>query len=142
MASVPKKRHHHRHKSQKNGRGVVMPYLKLAGLKLAGALLLATICAADAQGPAARGTTVAPHPLTTYAPVTDEVLRNPNPNDWIMLRGNYEGYGFSTLKQIDKTNVKGLQLVWARTMAPGVNEGAPLIHDGVMFLHNPDDVVQ
>ena len=27
-------------------------------------------------------------------------------------------------------------------MEAGVNEGAPLIHDGVMFLPNPDDVVQ
>jgi alcohol dehydrogenase (cytochrome c) len=114
--------------------------------KLAFGLLLVSACVADAQAPspatAARGVTLAPHPLTSYAPVTDEVLRNPNPNDWIMVRGNYEGYGFSSLKQIEKSNVKNLQLVWARTMETGVNEGAPLVHDGVMFLPNPDDVVQ
>src|ERR1044072_731140 len=57
-----------------------------------------------------------PHPLENYTPVTDTILRNPDPNDWIMMRGNYEGYGHSKLKQIDKTNVKNLQLVWSRIM--------------------------
>ena len=114
----------------------------MARIKLALGLLLALAPAAAAQAPALKGTTIAPHPLTAYAPVTDQMLRQPNPADWLMMRGNYEGYGFSTLKQIDKTNVKGLQLVWARTMAPGVNEATPIIHDGVMFLGNPDDVIQ
>src|SRR6478672_10263638 len=110
-------------------------------VKLGLGLLLALAPAAAAQAPAPlKGTTISPHPLTAYAPVTDQMLRQPNPADWLMMRGNYEGYGFSALKQIDKSNVKGLQLVWARTMAPGVNEGAPLVHDGVMFLPNPDDV--
>jgi alcohol dehydrogenase (cytochrome c) len=114
-------------------------------LKLALGLLLALAPAAGAQVPAApnlKGNTISPHPLASYAPVTDQMLRRPAPADWLMMRGNYEGYGFSTLKQIDKTNVKGLQLVWARTMEPGVNEATPIVHDGVMFLGNPDDVVQ
>ncbi len=111
--------------------------------KLVAAFLLALAPAAAAQAPAPlKGNTIAPHPLTAYAPVTDQMLRQPNPADWLMMRGNYEGYGFSTLKQIDKGNVKGLQLVWARTMAPGVNEATPIVHDGVMFLGNPDDVIQ
>ena len=42
-----------------------------------------------------------PHPLENYVPVTDAALHNPDPNDWIMMRGNYEGYGHSKLKQID-----------------------------------------
>ena len=94
----------------------------MARVKLALGLLLALAPAAGAQAPALpskslNGTTISPHPLAAYAPVTDQMLRQPNPADWLMMRGNYEGYGFSTLKQIDKTNVKGLQLVWARTMA-------------------------
>jgi alcohol dehydrogenase (cytochrome c) len=113
----------------------------MAQLKLALGLLLALAPAAAAQAPL-KGTTLSPHPLTAYAPVTDQMLRQPAPADWLMMRGNYEGYGFSSLKQIDKTNVKGLQLVWARTMEPGVNEATPIIHDGVMFLGNPDDVIQ
>jgi alcohol dehydrogenase (cytochrome c) len=112
--------------------------------RLALGLLLITACAADAQAPSpsSRGTTLAPHPLTTYVPVTDEVLRHPSPDDWIMMRGNYEGWGYSSLDQINKTNVKGLQLVWARAMEPGVNEATPIVRDGVMFLGNPNDVIQ
>ena len=99
--------------------------------------------AALAQAPAPlNGTTIAPHPLQSYAPVTDAVLTRPDPGDWIMMRGNYQGWGYSTLDQINKTNVKGLQLVWARTMEPGINEATPIIHDGVMFLGNPNDVIQ
>lgn len=111
--------------------------------KLALGLLLASACVADAQAPESmKGTTVAPHPLTTYVPVTDQMLRHPDPNDWVMMRGNYEGWGYSSLDQINKTNVKGLQLVWARAMEPGINEATPIIHNGVMFLGNPNDVIQ
>ncbi len=113
--------------------------------RLALALLLATACTgiAVAQAPAPlNGITIAPHPLQNYAPVTDAVLRNPDPSDWIMMRGNYQGWGYSTLNQINKANVKGLQLVWARTMEPGINEATPIVYKGVMFLGNPNDVIQ
>ena len=64
------------------------------------------------------------------------------PDDWMMLRGNYQGWGYSTLDQINRANVKGLQLVWARAMEPGINEATPVVHNGVMFLGNPNDVIQ
>jgi alcohol dehydrogenase (cytochrome c) len=111
--------------------------------RLALALLLVSACAATAQAPEAlKGNTIAPHPLKDYVPVTDAVLRHPDPSDWLMMRGNYEGWGFSTLNQITKANVKGLQLVWARTMESGINEATPLVYKGVMFLGNPNDVIQ
>jgi alcohol dehydrogenase (cytochrome c) len=91
---------------------------------------------------AAGGTTTTAHAITNFTPVTDAMLRNPNPNDWSMVRGNYQGYGFSTLKQIDKASVKGLQLVWSRTMEPGINEATPIVINGVMYLGNPGDVIQ
>src|SRR6185369_13051990 len=109
------------------------------------AFMVMTACAsvAVAQAPAPlNGTTIAPHPLASYVPVTDSVLRNPDPSDWIMMRGNYQGWGYSTLDQISKANVKGLQLAWARTMEPGINEATPIIYKGVMFLGNPNDVIQ
>ncbi|MDB5734313.1 MAG: ATP-binding protein [Alphaproteobacteria bacterium] len=105
------------------------------------AALMALGSAAFGQA-ALKGATIAPHPLAEYTPVTDAVLRAPDPSDWIMMRGNYQGWGFSTLDQINKTNVKGLQLAWARTMEPGINEAAPIVYKGVMFLGNPGDVVQ
>ena len=85
--------------------------------------------------PAARG-------VANFIPVTDQMLRNPSPNDWLMLRGNYQGWGYSQLEQINKGNVKNLQLVWARVMEPGINESTPIVHNGVMYLGNSNDVVQ
>jgi alcohol dehydrogenase (cytochrome c) len=105
--------------------------------------LLALAPAALAQGPEPiKGVTIAPHPLQSYTPLTDTALRHPDASDWIMMRGNYQGWGFSTLDQINKANVKGLQLVWARTMESGINEGTPIVYKGVMFLGNPNDVIQ
>jgi alcohol dehydrogenase (cytochrome c) len=117
-------------------------------LVLAFATCLLGAAASAQTGPAApatgavNGSTLAPHPLTDYAPVTDALLRKPDPADWIMMRGNYRGWGFSELKAINTSNVKHLQLVWARGMEPGVNEATPIVHDGVMFLGNPGDVIQ
>ena len=117
------------------------------GLILAGAIAALVSGAALAQNQAsepkpAGGTTLAPHPLPEYQPVTDAMLRNPAAEDWLMMRGNYQGWGFSSLEQINKTNVKGLQLVWSRLMESGVNEATPIVYKGVMFLGNPGDVIQ
>ncbi len=90
----------------------------------------------------AGGTTRTPHAITNFAPVTDAMLKNPSPDDWSQVRGNYQGFGFSTLNQIDKTNVKGLQLVWSRAMEPGINESTPIVINGVMYLGNSGDVIQ
>src|SRR5690348_13469802 len=39
----------------------------------------------------------APNRLARSAPVTDELLRTPSPNDWLTWRGTREGLGFSPL---------------------------------------------
>jgi alcohol dehydrogenase (cytochrome c) len=85
---------------------------------------------------------VTPQTVKNFVPVTDQTLRSPKPEDWLMLRGNYQGWGYSPLDQINKTNVKNLQLVWARVMEPGINEAAPIVYNGVMYLGNPADVIQ
>jgi alcohol dehydrogenase (cytochrome c) len=91
----------------------------------------------------APNSTVISKEVTNFTPVTDQYLRNPSPNDWIMMRGNYEMWGYSKLDQINRKNVGQLTLVWARVMGQvGANEGAPLVHDGTMFLPNPWGQVQ
>ncbi len=97
---------------------------------------------APLSGQETGGATTTSRAVDGFAPVTDAMLRAPDPSDWLMLRGNYQGYGFSKLNQINKTNVMKLQLVWARMMEPGINESAPLIYKGVMYLPNPNDVIQ
>ena len=69
-------------------------------------------------------------------------MRAPKPEDWLIHRGNYQAWGYSPLDQINKTNVKTLQLVWSRAMEPGINQATPLVYNGVMYLGNPGDVIQ
>ena len=82
------------------------------------------------------------HVIKNYAPVSDALLADPPDGDWLSWRRTLDGQGFSPLKQIDKTNVAQLRLAWALTMREGSNQGTPLIHDGVMFLTHPGNVVQ
>jgi PQQ-dependent dehydrogenase (methanol/ethanol family) len=76
------------------------------------------------------------------SPVTDAMLRAPAPGDWLMWRRTYDSWGYSPLNQITRANVKRLRLVWTRGMNAGSQEGMPAVHDGVMFLPNPTDVIQ
>lgn len=74
-----------------------------------------------------------PH-LATAAPDLDRALKNPN--NWAHARGQYNNQGYSQLSQINTRNVKDLKLAW--TFSTGVNrghEGAPLVIDGVMYVH-------
>ena len=79
-----------------------------------------------------------------YSPVTEAMLRNPPPDDWLMLRGNYQAWSYSPLDQITRNNVGELRLqwAWAMTEGGGRNEPAPLVHDGILYLVNMGNVVQ
>lgn len=83
-----------------------------------------------------------PHPLDDFVPVTDAMLRDPDPADWLMIRGNSYGQSYSRLDQIDRGNVGELQLKWVWNMRDGSSEPAPLAYDGVVYLINPGNVVQ
>ena len=67
-----------------------------------------------------------------YAPVTDERLKNPEPQNWLSWRGNYASWGYSPLDQINADNVKGLVPVWS--YSTGLIEGhqaPPLVNNGI-----------
>lgn len=91
--------------------------------------------------PTPRGLTV-PGEVKHYTPVTDAMLLHPDPKDWIMIRHDYHASDYSTLNQINTQNVKELQLQWVWAMNAGTNQVAPLVHDGVMFINNPGNIVQ
>ena len=108
-----------------------------------------TVLAQNPPAPPPQNNLVAPPTLTpaartvtNFVPVTDETMRAPKSEDWLLHRGNYQGWGYSRLDQINKTNVKNLQLVWARVMEPGINEASPIVYNGVMYLGNSSDVIQ
>ena len=75
-------------------------------------------------------------------PVTDQMLQHPDPADWLNWRRTLDGWGYSPLDQIDRENVDQLQLVWGWQLGPGLSQAAPLVHDGVMFIPSPRNVVQ
>jgi len=78
----------------------------------------------------------------SFDAVTDAMLANPDPADWLMWRRTLDNWGYSPLDQVDRRNVGELQLVWSRRLTDGVQEGTPLVHDGVMYFPNPNDVTQ
>ena len=111
---------------------------------LSAAFLYALAATADAQAPVAQvnSDTRTLKAVANFVAVTDAMLRTPKAQDWLLYRGNYQGWGYSPLDQITKANVGNLQLVWSRIMEPGSNEITPIVHDGVMYLGNPGDVIQ
>ena len=80
-----------------------------------------------------------PHELT---PVTDALLANPPPGDWLSWRRTRDSHGYSPLDQVTRENVDELRLAWVLSIREGNHQTTPLVHDGVMFLANPGNVVQ
>src|SRR5207244_150525 len=81
-------------------------------------------------------------PTRNITPVTDAMLRNPPPGDWLMWRRTYDAWGYSPLDQINKDNVKNLKVAWSWSLTPGPTETTPIVHDGVLFIYNYADKVQ
>ena len=106
------------------GREHLRRHLAIAGLCL-------LLCA-----PAARAQ------VERLTPVTDAMLDAPPAADWLHWRHSPTGWGYSPLDQITRENVSELRLVWSWAMEPGSQETTPLVHDGVMFLANPGNVIQ
>ena len=81
-------------------------------------------------------------PADDFVPVTDAMLQDPAPDDWLMWRRTLDGWGYSPLDQIDRENVGELRLVWTRGLAAGSQQGTPLAYGGVLYMPNPRDVIQ
>jgi alcohol dehydrogenase (cytochrome c) len=83
-----------------------------------------------------------PNPLDRYTPVTDAMLASPPPSEWLGWRRTWDANGFSPLNQITKANVSNLRVAWSWSLPAGSNEGVPLVHDGVFFVHGMGDRLQ
>ena len=91
-----------------------------------------------------RGITVAGQ-VKNYVPVTDQMLRNPDPGDWLMIRRDYKATYYSPLNQITAQNVQNLQLAWSWSMQDGASNGnqpAPIVHNGILYVNNANMVLQ
>lgn len=99
--------------------------------------MLLTLVLAAGFAPAAVAQSIA-----TMRDVTDARLQNPEPENWLMFRGGYAGWGYSALDQITPANVGRLKPVW--TLSTGVTEGhqsPPIVNDGIMYVTTPLNLV-
>ena len=112
------------------------PEARRSPLRAALAAALAAAClapsAAAGQGP----------PADAFVPVTDAMLQDPAPGDWLTWRRTLDGWGYSPLDQIDRGNVGDLRMVWSRALAPGRQEGTPLAYGGVLYMPQASDVIE
>jgi len=126
-----------------------VPIGSIAGAVAAPIAPQATAQAPLGEGPAQARPSGAPAGVTVagevknYVPVTDDMLLHPSPNDWLMVRGNYQAWNHSALTQITRDNVKDLRLAWVWAMNEGLaNEPSPVVHNGIIYLANTDNLVQ
>jgi alcohol dehydrogenase (cytochrome c) len=81
--------------------------------------------------------------VPNFQPVSDVELRNPDPEDWLMIRGNHQAWSYSPLDQINRENVDELRLAWVWALDDIVsNQNSPLVHDGVLYLYSPGNRIQ
>ena len=75
-----------------------------------------------------------------YETVTEERLETPETANWLSYRGNYAGWGYSGLDQIDVSNVGDLAPVWSFSTGVGSgHEAPPIVNDGMMFVTTPQN---
>jgi PQQ-dependent dehydrogenase (methanol/ethanol family) len=82
---------------------------------------------------------VAAAALASPALANDDVTKNQaDPNNWASQSGDYSATRYSTLDQINTSNVADLKVAW--TFSTGVlrgHEGSPLVIGDTMWLHTP-----
>jgi PQQ-dependent dehydrogenase (methanol/ethanol family) len=77
-----------------------------------------------------------------FVPVTDRMLERPAAGDWLSWRRTQNGWAYSPLEQIDKSNVTALRQVWSAPMGDGGQEATPIVYAGMMYVPNRGDYVQ
>ena len=125
-------------------RGVLATEAALGDLLAGNVAAAAPAADPEAGGEPARATgrTTVEGSIGPLTPVTDAMLRDPDPADWLMYRRTYDAWGYSPLDQIRRENVADLELAWVWAMADGANQPTPLVLDGIMFLANPGNIIQ
>ncbi len=69
--------------------------------------------------------------------ITNDMLLDPDPGDWLMAHRTYDFQAFSPLDEINRGNVHQLKLAWMRALDEGPLQIRPLVYDGVMYIVHP-----
>ena len=79
----------------------------------------------------------------SFTPVTEAMLLDPDPADWLNWRRTLDGWGYSPLDQIDTGNAHRLRLAWSWALSSeGRPEPNPLVYDGVLYIASPPGIVE
>src|SRR3990172_1311063 len=90
--------------------------------------------AATAQAPLAQA--------ADFKPVTQEMLENPAPGDWLMFSRTFDAQRHSPLDQINKENISKLKLAWTHNLGTtGEIQSVPLVYNGVMYVLGPGGII-
>jgi alcohol dehydrogenase (cytochrome c) len=80
--------------------------------------------------------------IDKFEPVTQKMLENPAPEDWLMFSRTYDAQRFSPLDQINKENVSKLQSAWIRGIGSnGEIQSTPLVYNGVMYVLGTEGII-
>ncbi|MDG2276943.1 MAG: PQQ-binding-like beta-propeller repeat protein [Pseudomonadales bacterium] len=79
--------------------------------------------------------------LQNLSIISDATVANPSADDWIRWGNTSNGTNFSKLAQINRENIVRLQPAWRAPLRSGANMSAPLVHQGIMYLHTYPDTV-
>ena len=87
-----------------------------------------------------RGAVLAAAAATSTSALADADLDSKisDSSNWAAAAGDYSNHRYSTLNQINASNVGKLQVAW--TMSTGVlrgHEGSPLVIGDTMYIHTP-----
>ena len=77
-----------------------------------------------------------------FVPVTPTMLAHPDPADWLHISRTYDQHRFSPLKQINRSSVAQLRMVWSRGLPVGTQESTPLVYRGAMYVIAPGATIQ
>jgi alcohol dehydrogenase (cytochrome c) len=86
-------------------------------------------------------------PALAADPEIDRLLQSPIGKDWVTNGGNLTNQRYSTLKQIDTSNVKQLKGAWvthlkgSRLGGKYSFEATPVVKDGIMYMVTGNDDV-
>jgi len=97
-------------------------------------LLLVLVVSAQAS--------IAQQAKENFKPVTQDMLENPAPKDWLHFSRTYDAQRHSPLDQINKENVSNLRTAWVRGIGTdGEIQSIPLVYNGVMYVLGPHGII-
>jgi len=79
-------------------------------------------------------------PRATAQGLDAAALLKPPTDTWPTYNGDYSGRRYSTLDQINASNVNSLSIAWAFRIRTSVIKSTPLVVNGVLYFSAPDNV--